>query len=317
MKKESNGIGENKNSKKINKNNKIISSILAVTMCCQSFVGAVGSDGQLVDSSKETVGAMKCGDDVKVSEDKSNVKENDEDKNENESKKGDAVDKSKCLSSLAKTIAGISVLGVGTLVIYDAIKYVIGIKKFESNAEPPKNKLLKNEPGVTEPKIDSEGVKIGNKSYLTHSIGEKNKNGIIGFKNLVVKIEDYGGILKFVDEITLDKSEILSQVELRFDCEKQIDELSDYSKFIVEIGKGENSFLTYLLGNYVDLTIGGVVAYACKLLENQKNSSELCLVNACVEVEIDGSTIYFLISRELAPYLSEIVIESDETDDEI
>ncbi|BED92081.1 MAG: hypothetical protein CfP315_0663 [Candidatus Improbicoccus pseudotrichonymphae] len=42
MKKESNGIGENKNSKKISKNNKIISSILAVAMCCQSLVGAVG-----------------------------------------------------------------------------------------------------------------------------------------------------------------------------------------------------------------------------------------------------------------------------------
>ncbi|BED92068.1 MAG: hypothetical protein CfP315_0646 [Candidatus Improbicoccus pseudotrichonymphae] len=40
MKKESNGIGENKNSKKISKNNKIISSILAIIMCCQSFVGA-------------------------------------------------------------------------------------------------------------------------------------------------------------------------------------------------------------------------------------------------------------------------------------
>ncbi|BED91524.1 MAG: hypothetical protein CfP315_0012 [Candidatus Improbicoccus pseudotrichonymphae] len=40
MKKESNGIGENKNSKKISKNNKIISSVLVVIMCCQSFVGA-------------------------------------------------------------------------------------------------------------------------------------------------------------------------------------------------------------------------------------------------------------------------------------
>ncbi|BED92101.1 MAG: hypothetical protein CfP315_0685 [Candidatus Improbicoccus pseudotrichonymphae] len=40
MKKESNGIGENKNSKKINKNNKIISFILAIVMCCQPFVGA-------------------------------------------------------------------------------------------------------------------------------------------------------------------------------------------------------------------------------------------------------------------------------------
>ncbi|BED92073.1 MAG: hypothetical protein CfP315_0654 [Candidatus Improbicoccus pseudotrichonymphae] len=49
MKKESNGIGENKNSKKISKNNKIISSILAVVMCCQSFVGAVSlnTDGKV------------------------------------------------------------------------------------------------------------------------------------------------------------------------------------------------------------------------------------------------------------------------------
>ncbi|BED92013.1 MAG: hypothetical protein CfP315_0582 [Candidatus Improbicoccus pseudotrichonymphae] len=38
MKKESNGIGENKNSKKISKNNKIISSILAVAMCFQPVV---------------------------------------------------------------------------------------------------------------------------------------------------------------------------------------------------------------------------------------------------------------------------------------
>ncbi|BED92187.1 MAG: hypothetical protein CfP315_0786 [Candidatus Improbicoccus pseudotrichonymphae] len=50
MKKESNGIGENKNSKKISKNNKIISSVLAITMCCQSFVGAklpLNTDGKV------------------------------------------------------------------------------------------------------------------------------------------------------------------------------------------------------------------------------------------------------------------------------
>ncbi|BED91916.1 MAG: hypothetical protein CfP315_0467 [Candidatus Improbicoccus pseudotrichonymphae] len=49
MKKESNGIGENKNSKKINKNNKIISSILAVAMCFQPVV-AINSS-----ASSETV----------------------------------------------------------------------------------------------------------------------------------------------------------------------------------------------------------------------------------------------------------------------
>ncbi|BED91899.1 MAG: hypothetical protein CfP315_0444 [Candidatus Improbicoccus pseudotrichonymphae] len=63
MKKESNGIGENKNSKKINKNNKIISSILAVVMCCQSFVGAVNHN-EFVGNNDGIVEEMKRKGDV-------------------------------------------------------------------------------------------------------------------------------------------------------------------------------------------------------------------------------------------------------------
>ncbi|BED91965.1 MAG: hypothetical protein CfP315_0524 [Candidatus Improbicoccus pseudotrichonymphae] len=131
MRKESNGIGENKNSKKISKNNKIISSILAVIMCCQSLVGAVKPDSQPVDSkemdSKETVEIMesKDKDGVEISEDEDDVKENDEDegedKNENESKKDDTVDKSEGLSSLAKTIA---VVGVSGAIILGSYYYI-------------------------------------------------------------------------------------------------------------------------------------------------------------------------------------------------
>ncbi|BED92117.1 MAG: hypothetical protein CfP315_0703 [Candidatus Improbicoccus pseudotrichonymphae] len=75
MKKESNGIGENKNSKKISKNNKIISSILAVVMCCQSLVGAnPNSDNREfvsdkgIDNSPTADGSEKEEEDIKSKE---------------------------------------------------------------------------------------------------------------------------------------------------------------------------------------------------------------------------------------------------------
>ncbi|BED91868.1 MAG: hypothetical protein CfP315_0407 [Candidatus Improbicoccus pseudotrichonymphae] len=299
MKKESNGIGENKNSKKINKNNKIISSILAVAMCCQSLVGAVKPDSQPVDikemDSKET---------VEITEDK------DENENKDESKKGDAIDKSKWLSILAKTIAGISVLGVGALVIYNAIKS----KVVEPNAESPE---------VTEPKTGPGEVEIGGLNYFTHNIGEETENGE-GFENLVVSIASHGGIFDFSSKISPKispgESEFFLKVKIKSSREKEIEKLSNYSKFIVAIIKGGDYFLNYLEINGVKLTIEGIVTHACDLLKKQKNSPEFRLVNACVGVLIegeDGGMIFFLISQELAPCLSEIVRESDVADDEI
>ncbi|BED92283.1 MAG: hypothetical protein CfP315_0897 [Candidatus Improbicoccus pseudotrichonymphae] len=324
MKKE-NSIDDNKNSKKISKNNKIISSILAVVMCCQSFVGVVTSDSQLVDSketnSKETVEIMegKDKDGVEISEDEDDVKKNDEDEdegegeNEDESKKNDAVDKSKWLLDLAKTIVGVCVSGVGALVIYKVIKViynaiksnVVGIKEVELDAKSPEDKLLKDEsedePEVTEPETDLKKVQIGNESYLTHSIGKKNEDDI-GFENLIVIMGNCGGIPEFVNEILRDFSDALSQVKVKSNYENKIDKLSSYSKFIVAIIKGEDCFLDYLKINDVKPTTESVVKHACELLENQKNP-EFRLVNAYVEVKIGGDTIYFLISQELAPYL--------------
>ncbi|BED92311.1 MAG: Rab-GTPase [Candidatus Improbicoccus pseudotrichonymphae] len=57
-------INNNKNSKKISKNNKIISSILAVAMCCQPLVGAVNlplavNDSELVELKGNNNGEIK------------------------------------------------------------------------------------------------------------------------------------------------------------------------------------------------------------------------------------------------------------------
>ncbi|BED91849.1 MAG: hypothetical protein CfP315_0382 [Candidatus Improbicoccus pseudotrichonymphae] len=115
MKKESNGIGENKNSKKISKNNKIISSILVVAMCCQSFVGVVTSDSQLVDS-KKTVETTECGD----LEDKNDDKENDEDENENKNEVDgntgeDSEDKSESIIDKIKNLPDFVKYGIGMI----------------------------------------------------------------------------------------------------------------------------------------------------------------------------------------------------------
>ncbi|BED91752.1 MAG: hypothetical protein CfP315_0275 [Candidatus Improbicoccus pseudotrichonymphae] len=258
MKKEK--ISNNENNKKINKNNKIISSILAVIMCCQPLVGAVAPDSQLVDS-KETVEMMEG-----------------KDENEDESKKNDAVDKSEGFSSLAKTIFGVGVLGaiiLGSYYIYNAIK-----------------------------SIGSEWVEIRNESYSTHSIGKRIENDI-GFENLVVGT-NYGdvlGISEFVDKISGDYSKAFSQVKVKPNHENEIGKLSSYSKFIIEITKGKKSFLSYFKNKGVNKNNKqDIVLYACKLL-GEINDPEFCLINACVEVKIDGSTFYFLISQELAPYL--------------
>ncbi|BED91770.1 MAG: hypothetical protein CfP315_0297 [Candidatus Improbicoccus pseudotrichonymphae] len=269
-------ISNSENNKKTSKNNKIISSILAITMCCQPLVGAVAPDSQLVDSkkigSKETVEITEDKDEdvVEILEDKNDAKKNDEDKNENESKKGDAVDKSKWFSSLAKTIAVVGVSGAIILGSY----YIYMINR----------------------------VKIGNRSYLTHSIGEENGNG---FENLAVGMRSCEGIYEFRNKITSVTSKTLLQVKVEPDYENKIGDLSSYSEFIVEITKGKESFLSYLKNKGVDPTISGIVTHACGLLKKLKDP-KFCLVNACVRVEIEGEgggVIFFLISKELAPYL--------------
>ncbi|BED91572.1 MAG: hypothetical protein CfP315_0071 [Candidatus Improbicoccus pseudotrichonymphae] len=321
MKKESNGIGENKNSKKINKNNKIISSILAVIMCCQSFVGAVGSDDRLVDSSKKTVETTKCEDNVKVSEDKSNVKENDKNENGDESKKDDTVDKSEELSSLAKTIAGISVLGVGILVIYDAIspRKAKPKKEEEEIKEEEEEEEIKKEEPKEEPKEEEEEeepkekpeirqIEMCGKTRQTCNIGrlvdKKDPKG--GYYENLGKSSRRGGRLYIFESSVAESMGIARALFFSPPSdiirEKIMGELENkYSKFVYELGEKQPSESTGKdYSNYVR-------CHAHDLLHEAGPDFRVTNIRVCVTERGD----YLLISEELALALEKYRSEID------
>ncbi|BED92183.1 MAG: hypothetical protein CfP315_0781 [Candidatus Improbicoccus pseudotrichonymphae] len=276
MKKESNGIGENKNSKKISKNNKIISSILAVAMCCQSLVGAVKPDSQLVDSKE--IDSKK---NVEITEDKN--------ENKDESKKDDAVNKSKWLlilwlSILAKTIAGISVLGVGALVIYDAIS---SKKKEEEPMIGEEEPMIgEEEPmiGEEEPMIGE--IEIDGKTYKTCNIGRfVDEDGFGGgrYENL----DESGSLWKFKKSIRVlmcggeeQKSVInIGATDVSFHRpnesnsvkEEVMEQLeSEYSKFIYKIMTG---------GEAIENAEPRAYKLLCKDNKDNKVGYDFCLVN--------------------------------------
>ncbi|BED91720.1 MAG: hypothetical protein CfP315_0236 [Candidatus Improbicoccus pseudotrichonymphae] len=307
MKKESNGIGENKNSKKISKNNKIISSILAVVMCCQSLVGAVKPDSQLVDSketdSKETVEIMegKDKDGVEISEDKNDVKENDEDEGEDENE-----DKSKNKSFLVKAIgigaSALAVVGTLIVVVRQCAKCSSGTDELEEDTE---------EDMGDDSSIETETVKIGGVEYQTYNIGERlgGDGDEIRFKNLWIGYEYPFGIYDFTPEITKYGNETLQEVKVKPDCENEIGDLSSYSKFIVSIIRDGDYLSTYLKNKKIDENnIKSIVLHACKLLE-ERNDPEFRLAHVCVSVILwdinhcRETNYYFLIPAELAEYL--------------
>ncbi|BED92257.1 MAG: hypothetical protein CfP315_0868 [Candidatus Improbicoccus pseudotrichonymphae] len=113
MKKE-NSIDDNKNSKKISKNNKIISSILAVIMCCQSLVGAVplNTDGKVNVAGPPVSGNIDSENDLKDSEGKDEGDNKNPSKEEEEEKDNGNVIKNNPIKS---TIAGVV---IGCLGIY-------------------------------------------------------------------------------------------------------------------------------------------------------------------------------------------------------
>ncbi|BED92244.1 MAG: hypothetical protein CfP315_0853 [Candidatus Improbicoccus pseudotrichonymphae] len=114
-------ISNNENNKKISKNNKIISSILAVVMCCQPLVGAVKSD-EFVGNSDGIVEETKGKEDVY-----GNTGEDSE-------KKGESIiDKIKNLPDFFKYVLGIILGGGGVYVLCNLNKYDLGLKylKFE------------------------------------------------------------------------------------------------------------------------------------------------------------------------------------------
>ncbi|BED91579.1 MAG: hypothetical protein CfP315_0078 [Candidatus Improbicoccus pseudotrichonymphae] len=238
MRKESNGIGENKNSKKISKNNKIISSILAIIMCCQPLVGAVGSGGQLVDN-KKTVGIMKYKDEdgVEIPENENDVKENDkgegEGENKNKIKNKSLIDKFNELSGLAKAGFGTicSIPGVGALVC--VVRYAISCR-------------------VTIGKI-----KIGEKYYKTCNIGRLVNKVDDGFGGKYFENLGKFGLIKFKKSIRVlmgggeeQKSIFVSfhhpdennSVKIDGVKKKVMKQLkSEYSKFIYRMITGEKA----------------------------------------------------------------------------
>ncbi|BED91559.1 MAG: Ras family protein [Candidatus Improbicoccus pseudotrichonymphae] len=124
MKKESNGIGENKNSKKINKNNKIISSILAVVMCCQPLVGAVplNTDGKVniagspVSDNSDNIDSEN---DLKVSEgeDEGDNKDFSEEEKEEDSRKSKGI-LEKIKDNYFKLAVGVGLAGLVVAAYY-------------------------------------------------------------------------------------------------------------------------------------------------------------------------------------------------------
>ncbi|BED92004.1 MAG: hypothetical protein CfP315_0572 [Candidatus Improbicoccus pseudotrichonymphae] len=287
MKKESNGIGENKNSKKINKNNKIISSILAVIMCCQSFVGAFVSDDQLVDN-KKTVKIMKYKDKdgVEISEDENDVKENDkgggEGENKNKSKNKSLIDKFNELSDLAKAGFGTicSIPGVSALVyvVRYAISCRVTIGEIQIGEEYYKTCNVGRfvyEDGFSEGRckhLDESGSLRNFKESIRVLMGDgEEQESKYVFFCLPVKIDDVK-----IDDVKIDdiKKKVMKQLK------------SEYSKFIYRMITGEG-------------TVGNISrSYAYELL--CKAGPGFRLVN----IVIHSCGQFFLVSEELVRVLT-------------
>ncbi|BED91529.1 MAG: hypothetical protein CfP315_0017 [Candidatus Improbicoccus pseudotrichonymphae] len=222
MKKESNGIGENKNSKKISKNNKIISSILAIVMCCQSFVGAV--EPSLNTNSRDNVVESV----LSLLSANNNAKndENNESKNKNKS----FVDKfaKGCYNFFAEVFAETCC----KLSIFYVMSLVVGITVcFRSTF--------------------GNAVKVCGRRYRIFKIGNRRDQfDGFGFENLRIspKYPEFFYVhersskskkvfaRKFADG-TFDRSErsLLYVRDLNVESDGPNNKFSDYSKFIVDI----------------------------------------------------------------------------------
>ncbi|BED91719.1 MAG: Rab-family small GTPase [Candidatus Improbicoccus pseudotrichonymphae] len=178
MKKESNGIGENKNSKKISKNNKIISSILAVIMCCQSFVGAgppLNTDNtvDIVESS------------ISKNENKNeNGLKGSEDGNENFNVKEDGSDNNKKSKSILEKIKDnyfkLAVSGLG-LVVLCAAGFALWLRKLNDKKLHSEIDLNVN----PSPEVDSGEIVVSEGDTLKVVLTGDSQVGKTNFANVL------------------------------------------------------------------------------------------------------------------------------------
>ncbi|BED92182.1 MAG: Ras family protein [Candidatus Improbicoccus pseudotrichonymphae] len=149
MKKE-NSIDDNKNNKKINKSNKIISSVLAVIMCCQSFVGA----GPPLNTDN-TVGIVESSISKNENENENGLKGS-EDDNENSNVKEDGSDNNKKSKGILEKIKdNCFELAVGGLGLAGAAGFALWLRKLnnkkphsEINPDVDPSKIVVSEGGT-------------------------------------------------------------------------------------------------------------------------------------------------------------------------
>ncbi|BED92072.1 MAG: ras-related protein [Candidatus Improbicoccus pseudotrichonymphae] len=174
MKKE-NSIDDNKNNKKINKSNKIISSVLAVIMCCQSFVGA----GPPLNTDN-TVGIVESSISKNENENENGLKGS-EDDNENSNVKEDGSDNNKkskgILEKIKDNYVGLAVSGLG-LVVLCAAGFALWLRKLNDknphNVEEPKvnpSKIVVNDGGIIKVVLVG-GQKVGKTGFFNVLCGE-------------------------------------------------------------------------------------------------------------------------------------------------
>ncbi|BED91798.1 MAG: hypothetical protein CfP315_0329 [Candidatus Improbicoccus pseudotrichonymphae] len=259
MKKESNGIGENKNSKKISKNNKIISSILAVVMCCQSFVGAV--DPPLaVDGSEfvEPVGKDLKNDNNNLessSKDENNYKDGEDENSENKN-----INNSKSLSILAKVCIGVG--SVAAALLDDAAFF------------------LRNT------------VKICGQRYLISKVGNKCNDS--EFENLcfwgsysALSVYLISKKISFLrDSLNLHSCRYLKKLDVKPD---ELERLSEYSKFIVSIANYNKNRDFEVLKKYFNnkgiktIDANSIKSHVINLLSEDSN---FCLIDE-LEIQLE------------------------------
>ncbi|BED92300.1 MAG: hypothetical protein CfP315_0920 [Candidatus Improbicoccus pseudotrichonymphae] len=263
MKKE-NSIDDNKNSKKISKNNKIISSILAVIMCCRSLVGAV--DPPLAVDGSEFVEPV--GKDLK--NDNNNLESSSEDENnykdgEDENSEDENINNSKSFSILAKIC-----IEAGSVIFAVLLG---GTAFFLGNT-----------------------VKICGRRYLISKVGNECEDLLFWYdsytvfpkKNFALEVFLISKKISFLRRnLNLYSRRYLKKLDVKPD---ELERLSKYSKFIVSIANCNKNQDFKVLKEYFNnkgietINLENIKSHVINLLSEDSN---FCLIDGLkIQLEI-------------------------------